>query len=66
MKPLDIRFPESKELKLKDLAEAVDLNKSDLGRIAMEWGLERLTAVISNKNEVTNDFLKIEALKAKQ
>ena len=66
MKPLDIRFPKTKDLKIDELAKQTELNKSDLGRIALSWGLERLTAVISNKNEVTNDFLKLEALKAKQ
>lgn len=66
MKPLDIRFPKTKDLKIDELANQTELNKSDLGRIALSWGLEKLTAVISNKNEVTDDFLKLEALKAKQ
>lgn len=63
MKPLDVRFRDTTDLKLRDLAEQSGMSKSDIARIAMMWGINDLTSVIA-KGDV--ETLKTEALKAKQ
>lgn len=68
MKPLDVRFRDTTELKLRDLAEKSGMSKSDIARIAMMWGINDLTNVIAKGeiNSVKLSSLKVEALKAKQ
>jgi len=61
-----LKFSDSTDLKLDDLASVSSVSKSDLARIAMRRGINELEKILSNKRPSTDDQLKIEALKAKQ
>ena len=63
MKPLDVRFRETTDLKLSDIAKESGMRKSDIARIAMMRGINSLTEEL---NEGAKEYWKIEALKAKQ
>ena len=66
MERLKIRFSEATDLKLDDLASKSELNKSDIARAAMAFGIDKIQMLLANGSEANKDFLKVEALKAKQ
>ena len=66
MERLKIRFSDTTDLKLDDLASKSELSKSDIARVAMSFGINKIEMLLSNQSEANNDFLKVEALKARQ
>ncbi len=66
MERLKIRFSDTTDLQLDDLASKSDLNKSDIARAAMAFGIDKIQMLLANGSEANKDFLKIEALKARQ
>lgn len=66
MERLKIRFSDTTDLQLDDLASKSDLNKSDIARAAMAFGIDKIQMLLANDSESNRDFLKVEALKARQ
>lgn len=66
MERLKVRFSETTDLKLDDLASKSELSKSDIARAAMAFGISKIECLLANGSEQNNDFLKLEALKARQ
>lgn len=55
MKPLNVRFPDTANLKINDIGEALDLFNSDIARAALFLGLEKLQALSArDKQEAVN------------
>ena len=64
MKPLNIRFPDTTELKIKDVSDITDLNNSAIARAALNIGLRKLVEMSVLNIDETKEFIRIENIKA--
>ena len=64
MKPLNIRFPDTAELKIKDVSDITDLNNSAIARAALNIGLRKLVEMSVLNVDETKEFIRIENIKA--
>lgn len=66
MKKLNIRFSETQRLKISDIGTTLDLNSSDIARVAMELGLMQIQEIASRDIKSAKEVVAINAFKAKQ
>jgi len=66
MKQLGVRFSDSAELQIKDLAESLGLSGSEVARAALSIGVQKLKLIGSNDVESAQSLVLMEDLKAKQ
>jgi len=65
MKVLNVRFSETQQLKIKDVAGAVDLDYSKIARAAMKLGLNQIQAMASRDIDKAVDLVLINDARAK-
>mgnify|MGYP000164867934 FL=1 len=57
MKVLNVRFSETQQLKIKDVAGVVDLDYSKIARAAMKLGLNQIQAMASRDIDKAVDLV---------
>ncbi len=65
MKVLNVRFSETQQLKIKDVAGVVDLDYSKIARAAMKLGLNQIQAMASRDIDKAVDLVLINDARAK-
>jgi len=65
MKMLNVRFSESQQLKVDDIASLLGMSNSDIARAALYIGLNEIKAIASKDTDRGIEFASLNAVKAK-
>ena len=65
MKMLNVRFSESQQLKVDDIAKLLGMSNSDIARAALYIGLNEIKAIASKDTDRGIEFASLNAVKAK-
>lgn len=66
MKKLEILFTNKQHLNIDDLMDSLGVNKSQLGRAAMELGLQQIKEIASRNVESAQQVVAMSDFKSKQ
>lgn len=65
MKMLNVRFSESQNLKVDEIAKLLSMSNSDIARAALYIGLNEIKAIASKDTDRGIEFASLNAVKAK-